>query len=46
MQMDMPMATPDPGGQGQQSQVQQGANPFGNAGGVFMGVDAPGGMAI
>lgn len=45
MQMDLPMAAPglDGQAQAQQAQMQQGANPFGNAGGIFMGSDATGG---
>jgi len=43
MQMDQPMATPGLEGQAQQAQMQPGANPFGVAGGIFMGSDAAGG---
>ena len=46
MQMDMPMATPGLEGQAQQPQGQSGGNPFGNAGGIFMGSDTPGGMPM
>ena len=46
MQVDMPTATPGLDGQAPQAPMQQGVNPFGNAGGFFMGSDTAGGMPI
>ena len=40
MPMDIPMANPS------LDQAQQGANAYGNSGGIFMGSDTPGNMPM